>query len=124
MQAVHKGQYEATDADADADGLSFTQKTVLVILPQALKISIPNIVSSHLLHCLKIRPWCLSLVELAKEGTTMLCVTHEIGFAKKVADRIIFMDEGQIIGQNEPDTFFNNPESDRLRLFLNQILTQ
>jgi len=64
------------------------------------------------------------IVELAKEGITMLCVTHEMGFAKKVADRIIFMDEGQIIEQNEPNTFFNNPESDRLRSFLNQILTQ
>ncbi len=64
------------------------------------------------------------IVELAKEGITMLCVTHEMGFAKKVADRIIFMDEGQIIEQNEPNTFFNNPESDRLRLFLNQILIQ
>ncbi len=62
------------------------------------------------------------IVELAKEGITMLCVTHEMGFAKKVADRIIFMDEGQIIEQNEPNTFFNNPESDRLRSFLNQIL--
>jgi general L-amino acid transport system ATP-binding protein len=64
------------------------------------------------------------MVELAKEGITMLCVTHEMWFAKKVADRIIFMDEGQIIEQNEPNTFFNNPESDRLRLFLNQILIQ
>ncbi len=64
------------------------------------------------------------IVELAKEGITMLCVTHEMGFAKKVADRIIFMDEGQIIEQNEPNTFFNNPESDRLRSFLNQILIQ
>lgn len=64
------------------------------------------------------------IVELAKEGITMLCVTHEMGLAKKVADRIIFMDEGQIIEQNEPNTFFNNPESDRLRLFLNQILIQ
>jgi general L-amino acid transport system ATP-binding protein len=64
------------------------------------------------------------IVELAKEGITMLCVTHEMWFAKKVADRIIFMDEGQIIEQNEPNTFFNNPESDRLRLFLNQILIQ
>lgn len=64
------------------------------------------------------------IIELAKEGITMLCVTHEMGLAKKVADRIIFMDEGQIIEQNEPNTFFNNPESDRLRLFLNQILIQ
>ncbi|MBE8189903.1 MAG: amino acid ABC transporter ATP-binding protein [Candidatus Thioglobus sp.] len=62
------------------------------------------------------------MVELAKEGMTMLCVTHEMGFAKKVADRIIFMDEGQIIEQNQPDMFFNQPESERLQLFLEQIL--
>jgi general L-amino acid transport system ATP-binding protein len=64
------------------------------------------------------------MVELAKEGITMICVTHEMGFAKKVADRIIFMDEGQIIEENEPEAFFNNPESNRLKLFLNQILSQ
>ena len=64
------------------------------------------------------------MVELAKEGITMICVTHEMGFAKKVADRIIFMDEGQIIEENEPESFFKNPESDRLKLFLDQILSQ
>ena len=64
------------------------------------------------------------MVELAKDGITMICVTHEMGFAKKVADRVIFMDEGQIIEQNTPDKFFENPESDRLQLFLDQILTQ
>jgi general L-amino acid transport system ATP-binding protein len=62
------------------------------------------------------------MVELAKEGMTMVCVTHEMGFAKKVADSMIFMDEGQIIETNKPDEFFKNPESDRLKLFLNQIL--
>ena len=62
------------------------------------------------------------MVELAKEGMTMVCVTHEMGFAKKVADSMIFMDEGQIIETNTPDEFFKNPESDRLKLFLNQIL--
>jgi general L-amino acid transport system ATP-binding protein len=62
------------------------------------------------------------MMELAKEGITMVCVTHEMGFAKKVADRVIFMDEGQIIEQNTPDKFFENPESERLQLFLNQIL--
>jgi len=61
---------------------------------------------------------------LAKEGITMICVTHEMGFAKKVADRIIFMDEGRIIEENQPNAFFNNPESDRLKLFLDQILSQ
>lgn len=64
------------------------------------------------------------MVELAKEGITMICVTHEMGFARKVADRIIFMDYGQIIEENDPENFFSNPESDRLRLFLDQILTK
>jgi general L-amino acid transport system ATP-binding protein len=62
------------------------------------------------------------MVELADEGITMICVTHEMGFAKKVADRVIFMDEGQIIEENDPDTFFENPESPRLKTFLDQIL--
>jgi general L-amino acid transport system ATP-binding protein len=62
------------------------------------------------------------MVELAKEGMTMLCVTHEMGFAKKVADRVIFMDDGQIVEENTPNEFFDNPESDRLKLFLSQIL--
>lgn len=63
------------------------------------------------------------IIELAKSGKTMICVTHEMGFAKKVADRIIFMDEGQIVEENTPDNFFDNPESDRLKLFLEQILS-
>ncbi len=63
------------------------------------------------------------MVELADEGITMICVTHEMGFAKKVADRVIFMDEGQIIEENEPNEFFDNPQSDRLKLFLEQILS-
>ncbi len=63
------------------------------------------------------------MVELAKEGITMICVTHEMGFARKVANRVIFMDEGQIIEENTPDNFFKNPESERLQLFLEQILT-
>jgi len=62
------------------------------------------------------------MIGLAKEGKTMVCVTHEMGFARKVADRVIFMDEGQIVEENDPETFFNNPESDRLKLFLEQIL--
>ncbi|MGY0217300.1 amino acid ABC transporter ATP-binding protein [Endozoicomonadaceae bacterium StTr2] len=62
------------------------------------------------------------MVELANEGMTMLCVTHEMGFAKTVADRVIFMDEGQIVEENEPESFFNNPQSDRTKLFLSQIL--
>lgn len=63
------------------------------------------------------------MVELADEGITMVCVTHEMGFAKKVADRVIFMDAGQVIEENNPDDFFDNPESDRLKLFLDQILS-
>jgi len=62
------------------------------------------------------------MVELAGEGMTMLCVTHEMGFAKKVADRVIFMDAGQIIEENDPETFFNHPQSERTKLFLSQVL--
>lgn len=62
------------------------------------------------------------MVELAEEGMTMLCVTHEMGFAKKVADRVIFMDAGQIVEENNPEEFFNNPQNERTQLFLSQIL--
>ena len=62
------------------------------------------------------------MVDLAEEGMTMLCVTHEMGFARQVANRVIFMDEGQIIEQNVPTEFFDNPQSDRTKLFLSQIL--
>ncbi len=62
------------------------------------------------------------MIELAQEGMTMLCVTHEMGFAKTVANRVIFMDGGQIIEENEPEEFFNNPQSERTQLFLSQIL--
>ncbi len=62
------------------------------------------------------------MVDLAREGMTMIVVTHEMGFAKTVANRVIFMDEGQIVEQNEPEEFFNNPQSDRTKLFLSQIL--
>ncbi|WP_166019094.1 amino acid ABC transporter ATP-binding protein [Cobetia sp. MB87] len=62
------------------------------------------------------------MVELANEGMTMLCVTHEMGFAKTVADRVIFMDQGQIIEENAPEPFFNSPQSERTQLFLSQIL--
>ena len=62
------------------------------------------------------------MVELAESGITMLCVTHEMGFATAVANRVIFMDFGEIIEQNEPHEFFNNPQSDRTKLFLSQIL--
>ncbi|MDO6459489.1 amino acid ABC transporter ATP-binding protein [Granulosicoccaceae sp. 1_MG-2023] len=62
------------------------------------------------------------MVELADEGMTMICVTHEMGFARTVADRVIFMDAGQIIEENDPESFFNNPQSERTQLFLSQIL--
>lgn len=63
------------------------------------------------------------MVGLAKDtGMTMLCVTHEMGFARKVADRVIFMDQGEIIEQNTPDAFFDKPENERTKLFLSQIL--
>nr|WP_260294381.1 amino acid ABC transporter ATP-binding protein [Sedimenticola hydrogenitrophicus] len=63
-----------------------------------------------------------TMIELAESGMTMLCVTHEMGFAKTVANRVIFMDAGEIIEENEPHEFFNNPQSDRTQLFLSQIL--
>jgi general L-amino acid transport system ATP-binding protein len=62
------------------------------------------------------------MVELAESGMTMLCVTHEMGFAKTVADSVIFMDGGEIIESNKPDEFFDNPQHERTRLFLSQIL--
>jgi general L-amino acid transport system ATP-binding protein len=62
------------------------------------------------------------MVSLAQEGMTMLCVTHEMGFARQVANRVIFMDAGQIVEQNEPQEFFNNPRHERTKLFLSQIL--
>jgi len=63
-----------------------------------------------------------TMVGLADEGMTMLCVTHEMGFARQVADRVIFMDYGQIVESNTPDEFFKNPQHERTRLFLSQIL--
>ena len=63
-----------------------------------------------------------TMIQLAEEGMTMLCVTHEMGFARQVANRVIFMDQGQIVEQNEPEEFFTNPKSDRTKLFLSQIL--
>ncbi len=62
------------------------------------------------------------MVSLAEEGMTMVCVTHEMGFARRVADRVIFMDEGEIVEQNDPNSFFNNPTNERTKLFLSQIL--
>jgi general L-amino acid transport system ATP-binding protein len=62
------------------------------------------------------------MIELAKGGITMLCVTHEMGFAKAVADRVIFMDQGQIVEQNTPEEFFSHPKSERTRDFLSKIL--
>jgi general L-amino acid transport system ATP-binding protein len=63
-----------------------------------------------------------TMIGLAEEGMTMLCVTHEMGFARQVANRVIFMDGGQIVEQNEPHEFFNNPRHERTKLFLSQIL--
>ena len=62
------------------------------------------------------------MVEMASHGITMLCVTHEMGFAKAVADRVIFMDQGQIVEQNNPHDFFNNPQNERSKDFLSKIL--
>jgi general L-amino acid transport system ATP-binding protein len=63
-----------------------------------------------------------TMVSLAEEGMTMLCVTHEMGFARQVANRVIFMDQGQIVEMNEPNAFFKNPQHERTKLFLSQIL--
>ncbi len=63
-----------------------------------------------------------TMVGLAEDGMTMLCVTHEMGFARQVADRVLFMDEGQIVEMNTPDEFFAHPQHDRTKLFLSQIL--
>ena len=63
------------------------------------------------------------MVDLAETGMTMIVVSHEMGFARQVAHRVIFMDDGQIVEQNEPEEFFNNPKSDRTKLFLSQILS-
>ena len=62
------------------------------------------------------------MIELAGQGITMLCVSHEMGFARSVADRVIFMDQGQIVEQNEPEAFFHHPQFDRTRDFLSKIL--
>ena len=63
-----------------------------------------------------------TMVGLAEEGMTMICVTHEMGFARQVANRVIFMDQGQIVEQNTPNEFFDNPQHERTKLFLSQIL--
>jgi general L-amino acid transport system ATP-binding protein len=63
-----------------------------------------------------------TMIDLAREGMTMLCVTHEMGFARAVADRVIFMDRGEIVEQNTPEAFFSNPQNERSKQFLSQIL--
>jgi general L-amino acid transport system ATP-binding protein len=63
-----------------------------------------------------------TMIELANSGMTMICVTHEMGFARAVADRVIFMDRGEIVEQGPPKEFFANPKSDRTKMFLSQIL--
>ena len=63
-----------------------------------------------------------TMIMLAREGMTMLCVTHEMGFARAVADRVIFMDRGEIVEENSPDAFFDSPQNERTRQFLSQIL--
>jgi ABC-type polar amino acid transport system ATPase subunit len=63
------------------------------------------------------------MIDLAREGMTMICVTHEMGFARSVADNVVFMDEGEIVETGPPATFFDNPKNDRTKLFLEQILT-
>jgi general L-amino acid transport system ATP-binding protein len=62
------------------------------------------------------------MIELADSGMTMVCVTHEMGFARRVADRVVFMDQGEIVESGSPQRMFENPQTDRLKLFLSQIL--
>jgi len=62
------------------------------------------------------------MIELANSGMTMICVTHEMGFAKTIADRVVFMDEGEIVEMNTPKELFDNPQNERTKLFLSQIL--
>ena len=62
------------------------------------------------------------MISLARDGMTMIVVTHEMGFAKSVAHRVVFMDEGMLIEENEPEEFFNNPQNERTKTFLGQIL--
>jgi ABC-type polar amino acid transport system ATPase subunit len=63
-----------------------------------------------------------TMLDLARDGMTMICVTHEMGFARAVADRVIFMDRGEIVEQNTPEAFFNNPQSERSKQFLHHVL--
>jgi general L-amino acid transport system ATP-binding protein len=63
-----------------------------------------------------------TMIELAQSGMTMVCVTHEMGFARRVADRVVFMDRGEIVEQGTPERMFEHPETERLRNFLSQIL--
>ena len=63
-----------------------------------------------------------TMIGLAQDGMTMVCVTHEMGFARQVADRVVFMDRGEVVEQGPPNTLFENPQTDRLKLFLSQIL--
>ena len=64
-----------------------------------------------------------TMIGLAEDGMTMLCVTHEMGFARSVAHRVVFMDQGEIVEQAPPDAFFANPRNERTRIFLGQILS-
>ena len=63
-----------------------------------------------------------TMIGLAQDGMTMVCVTHEMGFARQVADRVVFMDRGEIVEAGPPNEVFENPQTDRLKLFLSQIL--
>ena len=65
-----------------------------------------------------------TMTDLAATGMTMICVTHEMGFARQVADRVIFMDGGEIVEENDPESFFTNPQMDRTQAFLEQIIRQ
>jgi ABC-type arginine transport system ATPase subunit len=141
LQAVSHGQVDA----GKSLGLARGQIYRLVLIPQALRIIIPPTAAQYVSlaknSALAMQPQILLfdeptsaldpemvkevldvMLDLAGDGRTMLCVTHEMGFARAMADRIIFMDGGEIVEALPPDEFFDAPSSERTRLFLSQIL--
>jgi general L-amino acid transport system permease protein len=104
LQAIPRGQIEA----AQSLGLSYWQTMRKIVLPQALRVVIPPIVNTF--------------ISMFKDTSLVAIVTHEMGFAKTVADCMIFMDKGEIVERGTPDAFFNNPKNECTQLFLSQIL--
>ena len=111
IKVRHMGKKEAEDLAAIARALAMQPKVMLFDEPTSALD--PEMVNEVL----------AVMVELAHEGMTMLCVTHEMGFARKVADKVVFMADGQILEQSTPDDFFEHPKTDRAKDFLSKILT-